>query len=82
MREQPLALGAVAVALGAIAAAAAPRTRYEDELMGAASDRLTGQAAEFGAEQADKARQTVAQKAAEAGATRERPVREDDGFTA
>ncbi|MFL6572479.1 MAG: DUF3618 domain-containing protein [Burkholderiales bacterium] len=43
MREQPLALAAVGVAIGAVLAAMAPRTRQEDELMGDASERLKQQ---------------------------------------
>lgn len=56
MREQPLALGAVGVALGAVLAAMAPRTRQEDELMGETRDR----AAKKGLEQVkDKEATTV-----------------------
>ena len=44
MREQPLALGAIGVAIGAVIAAMAPRTRKEDELMGETRDRLMDQA--------------------------------------
>ena len=44
MREQPLALGAIGVAIGAVVAAMAPRTRKEDELMGETRDRLMDQA--------------------------------------
>jgi len=44
VREQPLALGAIGVAIGAALAAALPRTRKEDELMGAASEQLTQKA--------------------------------------
>lgn len=40
LREQPLALGAIGLAIGAIVASMAPRTRQEDELMGEARDRL------------------------------------------
>lgn len=40
LREQPLALGAIGLAIGAIVASVAPRTRQEDELMGEARDRL------------------------------------------
>jgi len=63
VREQPLALGAIGVAIGAALAAAVPRTRKEDELMGAASERLTERAKQAGKEQLDKA-QDVAKKAA------------------
>ena len=40
MRDYPLALGAVGLAIGAVVAAALPRTRREDELMGEQRDRL------------------------------------------
>jgi ElaB/YqjD/DUF883 family membrane-anchored ribosome-binding protein len=46
MREQPLALGAIGVAIGAVIAAMAPRTRKEDELMGDTRDQLIDQAKE------------------------------------
>lgn len=70
VREQPLALGAIGVAIGALLAAVAPRTRKEDELMGEASDQLaqkvkeTGQthlekAKELGKEQLEKAKEAM-----------------------
>ncbi|MHB1371945.1 MAG: DUF3618 domain-containing protein, partial [Pseudomonadaceae bacterium] len=63
--EQPLAVGAMGIALGALLAATMPPTRREDELMGETSDRLTGklrdkaragyaQASEKGREVADE----------------------------
>jgi len=55
LREQPLALAAIGVAVGALLAAAAPRTRAEDEWMGEASDRLTERAKEAGREQIERA---------------------------
>ena len=55
MREQPLALGAVGVAIGALVAAMAPRTRQEDELMGDTRDRLMEKAKEAGQESVQKA---------------------------
>jgi ElaB/YqjD/DUF883 family membrane-anchored ribosome-binding protein len=61
VHEQPLALGAIGFAIGAVLAAAAPRTRQEDELMGEASDRLTERAKDIGKEQLQKVQQTVAQ---------------------
>jgi ElaB/YqjD/DUF883 family membrane-anchored ribosome-binding protein len=48
--EQPLALGAIGLAIGAVIAAAAPRTRQEDEWMGPASDRVTRKARELAEE--------------------------------
>jgi hypothetical protein len=45
MREQPLALGAIGLAIGALAAALAPRTRYEDQVVGPTRDRMAEEAA-------------------------------------
>jgi hypothetical protein len=59
VREQPLALGAIGLAVGALLAAAAPRTRTENELMGEASDRLAERAKEAGREQLQTATQKV-----------------------
>jgi len=53
LEEQPLALGAIGLAIGAVLAAAAPRTRKEDELMGEASDRLKEQAKDVAQQKAD-----------------------------
>lgn len=61
LREQPLALGAIGLAVGAIVAAAAPRTRQEDEWMGEASDRIGEQAKDLAGEQLEKARQMVSE---------------------
>lgn len=55
MREQPLALGAVGLAIGAVLAAMAPRTRKEDELMGETRDQLMEKAKEAGKEAVQKA---------------------------
>jgi hypothetical protein len=41
LQEQPLALGAIGIALGALLAASVPSTRREDEMLGEASDRMT-----------------------------------------
>jgi ElaB/YqjD/DUF883 family membrane-anchored ribosome-binding protein len=65
VKEQPLALGAIGLAIGAVLAAAAPRSRQEDELMGEARDRLAERAAETGREQLEKA-ERVAGAAADA----------------
>jgi ElaB/YqjD/DUF883 family membrane-anchored ribosome-binding protein len=65
LREQPLALAAVGLAIGAVFAAVAPRTRQEDELMGDARDRLAEKAKETGKEQLQKA-ERVASAAKEA----------------
>jgi hypothetical protein len=52
IEEQPLALGAIGLAIGAVLAASAPRTRQEDRIMGEASDRLKEQAKEVAKQQA------------------------------
>ena len=54
VHEQPLALGAIGLALGAVLGAAAPRSRQEERLMGEASRGLT-----------EKAKQMVSQQLAE-----------------
>ncbi|MHB0765032.1 DUF3618 domain-containing protein [Stutzerimonas sp. NM35] len=41
LNEQPLALGAIGIALGALLAASVPPTRREDEMLGQASDSMT-----------------------------------------
>lgn len=41
LQEQPLAVGAMGIALGALIAAAVPPTRREDEMLGRASDQMT-----------------------------------------
>ncbi len=48
MQEQPLVLGAVGVAVGAVIAAALPGTRREDEWLGDTRDELVDRAAEAG----------------------------------
>jgi ElaB/YqjD/DUF883 family membrane-anchored ribosome-binding protein len=62
MREQPLALGAIGLAVGAFFAAMAPRTQKEDELMGEARDRLMDQAKAAGAEKLEQAKEAGKEK--------------------
>jgi ElaB/YqjD/DUF883 family membrane-anchored ribosome-binding protein len=62
MHEQPLALGAIGLAVGAFFAAMAPRTREEDELMGGARDRLMDQAKEMGSEKLEQAKEAGKEK--------------------
>jgi hypothetical protein len=59
-RAQPLALGAVGLAIGAGIAAALPATEVEAEYFGEASDSFKEQAADFASEQVSRAA-TVAQ---------------------
>jgi hypothetical protein len=52
--EQPLIVAVAGIALGAILAAALPRTKLEDELMGETSDTVKETAGEIASEQIDK----------------------------
>ena len=54
-RAQPLALGAVGLAIGAGIAAALPKTDVEDAYLGEASQTLKTQAAEIAGQQVEKA---------------------------
>jgi ElaB/YqjD/DUF883 family membrane-anchored ribosome-binding protein len=56
LREQPFTLGAIGLAVGAVIAAALPRTRQEDEWMGEARDRLAEKAGEAAAEELEHTR--------------------------
>jgi hypothetical protein len=66
LQEQPLALGALGIGLGALLAAAAPRSRFEDQMIGNTSDRLKEQVkeqvAETGREQFKRAQNAVSSK--------------------
>lgn len=74
VRDQPLVLGAIGLAIGAVMAAGLPRTREEDRLMGEASDRLTEKAKEAGKEQMGKVQQAAsAAKDAAMGESQKRP---------
>jgi hypothetical protein len=59
LREQPLVLGAIGVALGAMFAASLPRTRQEDRLMGGARDRFVDEASEAAADKLERASPTT-----------------------
>ena len=61
MRENPLALGAVAIAIGAAIGLSLPHTQTEDEWMGAAKERLLHQAEEVAGEAIHKAEAAVGQ---------------------
>jgi len=64
-RVQPLALGAVGIAIGAGIAAALPATQLETDYLGETSDTVKAKAAEFAAEQTDGVT-TVAENVVEA----------------
>lgn len=66
LQDEPLILGAVALAVGAAIGAALPSTRVEDEWMGDTRDRLRDGALEEGRGFVEKA-STAAQRAYEAG---------------
>ncbi|MET0795362.1 MAG: hypothetical protein ABW061_27835 [Polyangiaceae bacterium] len=75
LHENPLALGAAALAIGAVVGFALPRTEREDQLMGETRDRLLLQAgdAAHGAaaavtQAAEKAHETVKESAQSSGA--------------
>ena len=63
VNEQPLALGAIGLAIGAILGAAAPRTRLEEQTMGEASRNVTEKAKEMGSQQLEKATESAKQVA-------------------
>ena len=64
-RAQPLAIGAVGLAIGAAIAASLPRTAAEEEYFGESSEFIKQKAAELAGEQAERARE-VGQKVADA----------------
>ena len=59
LQDNPLVLGAVGLAIGAVVAALAPRTEAEDKLMGEARDDLVEQAKRAGSEKLEQAKQTA-----------------------
>lgn len=63
VNEQPLALGAIGLAIGAILGAAAPRTRLEEQTMGEASRNLAEKAKEVGSQKLGQATQAAKQAA-------------------
>lgn len=56
LEEQPLVLGAVAVALGAVLGATLPTSRIEDRYFGPTRERLRHQAGDYAREQWERAR--------------------------
>ena len=57
--EQPLVIGGIGVALGALLGAALPRTQVEDQLMGEASDSLKATVTDATKEQLAQAKETA-----------------------
>jgi ElaB/YqjD/DUF883 family membrane-anchored ribosome-binding protein len=69
MREQPLAMGAIGIALGALVGASLPRTRTEYQLMGDVSERARHKAQEMaqeGYQRASEVGESVGRQAKEA----------------
>lgn len=66
MWENPLAMGAVALAVGAAAGFALPQTERENQLMGEARDNLVEQAQQVAAETADKVQRVAGDVAEDA----------------
>lgn len=63
LEEQPLAVGALGVALGAALGGLLPRTRQEDEFMGDTRDQLVEKGKSMAADTYEDARDNVEQKA-------------------
>lgn len=68
VQEQPLALGALGLAIGALLAASVPRTRKEDELMGPAKESL-----------AERAKERIDEMSPQAAGRPEESARRGDG---
>jgi ElaB/YqjD/DUF883 family membrane-anchored ribosome-binding protein len=78
VQEQPLVLGAIGLAIGALLGGVAPRTQKEQELLGEASRSVTEKAKDLGSQQLEKAQEVT--KQAVAHATRKEP--QSSGTTA
>jgi ElaB/YqjD/DUF883 family membrane-anchored ribosome-binding protein len=76
MREQPLAMGAIGIALGALVGASLPRTRTEHQMMGSVSERARNKAssmAQEGYQKASEMGESVSHQAKEALDSQRRP---------
>ncbi|HYD57218.1 MAG TPA: DUF3618 domain-containing protein [Burkholderiales bacterium] len=59
VNEQPLSLGAIGLAIGAVMAAALPRTRKEEELLSGAREAIADKASELAKQASEKGRETL-----------------------
>ena len=66
LTEQPLVLGALGIAVGALIGAALPTTEQEDRLLGPISDKTLSEVKERGAETYDQVRESVSRVGGEA----------------
>jgi hypothetical protein len=66
LQENPLAVGAIALAIGAVAGLVLPQTERENQLMGEARDNLVEQAAHVAEDTADKVQQVAGEVAKDA----------------
>lgn len=57
VNEQPLALGAIGLAIGAVLAAVLPRTRKEEELLAGTREKVADKASELAKQASDKGRE-------------------------
>lgn len=62
VQEQPVALGAIALAAGALLGAAIPMTRYENRMVGPIHDRTMARAKEVGQREYENIREAVASR--------------------
>ena len=76
MRSNPLAVGAVALAAGALVGLSIPETDMENDLMGEQADAVKAQANQAAAQKIDQAR-TVAEDVAETAGAEARKVADD-----
>jgi ElaB/YqjD/DUF883 family membrane-anchored ribosome-binding protein len=70
VQEQPVALGALALAAGALIGAALPITQYENRLVGPTRDRTLARAKEMGQREYEHLKQTVASSMERDGSNR------------
>ncbi|GFE81798.1 hypothetical protein GCM10011487_37980 [Steroidobacter agaridevorans] len=78
VQEQPLALGALALAAGALLGAALPMTEYENRWVGPVHDRTVARAKEAGRREYDNLREAVASSLERRGGNGARRFGSDD----
>lgn len=76
LHENPLAVGAAAMAVGLVAGLSAPTTRAEIDFMGETRDHLVDRAREFAGETSDKVQQVAQRVASETQSTAKEVVKE------